>query len=206
MRKIIYILTAVFFCMTTFVYGAQNQPLDELKTPMEQAIAILKDTQYKEQKELQREKIWELVSQIFDFKAISIRALAQNWKTFNDKQQEDFTKVFTELLKNTYIDKIQGEFQDEEIVYTGQDMISDKKARVNTKILRGKVEIPMDYSMKLSKSKNKWMVYDVNIEGVSLVKNYRNQFKEILVKESPDQLIQRLKEKNENHKSGSKSK
>ncbi|MDM8537335.1 ABC transporter substrate-binding protein [Desulfobacterales bacterium HSG17] len=198
MKKIIYIMTAVFFCMTTFVYGVQKKPLDELKAPMEQAITILKDTQYKDKKEIQREKIWELVSQVFDFKAISMRALARNWKIFNDKQKKDFTKVFTELLKNTYIDKIQGEFHDEEIVFTGQDMVSAKKARVNTKIIRGKVEIPMDYSMKLSKVK-KWMVYDVNIEGVSLVKNYRNQFKEVLAKDSPDQLIQRLKEKNEKH-------
>ena len=197
MRKIIYIITAVFFCMAASVYGASKQPLDELKVPMEQAIAILKDSQYNNKKEVQREKIWELVSQVFDFKAISMRALAKNWKLFNDEQKKEFTKVFAELLKNTYIDKIQGEFHDEEIVFTGQDLISSKKARVNTKIIRGKVEIPMDYSMRLSH--DKWMVYDVNIEGVSLVKNYRNQFKEVLAKDSPDQLIQRLKEKNKKH-------
>ncbi|QTA79067.1 Intermembrane phospholipid transport system binding protein [Desulfonema limicola] len=197
MKKIIYIITAVFFCMAGFVHGAEHQPLDELKVPMEKAISILKDPQYQKQKEAQREKIWEIVNQTFDFKAISMRTLAKNWKLFSDKQKEEFTSVFTELLKNTYIDKIQGEFHNEEIIFTGQDIISSTKARVNTKILREKIEIPMDYSMSLSN--DKWMIYDVNIEGVSLVKNYRNQFKEILAKETPAQLIQRLKEKNEKH-------
>jgi len=199
MKKTILILLTGFFCMTAFAYGTQSQPMEDLKGPIEQGIAILKDPLYTglDKKEAQREKIWELVRQVFDFKAISMRALARSWKDFNEQQQEDFTNVFAELLKNTYIDKIQGEFHDEQIIFLDQDMLSDEKAQVKTKILRGKLEIPMDYSMKFMDGK--WRVYDVNIEGVSMVKNYRNQFKSVLEDESPTKLIERLKEKNEKH-------
>ena len=199
MKKTFLILLAGFFCMTSFAYGMNSQPMDDLKGPIEQGIAILKDPLYTglDKKEAQREKIWELVRQVFDFKAISMRALARSWKDFTKEQQEDFTNVFAELLKNTYIDKIQGEFHDEQIIFLDQDMLSDEKAQVKTKIMRGKVEIPMDYSMKFIDGK--WRVYDVNIEGVSMVKNYRNQFKSVLSKDSPADLIERLKEKNEKH-------
>ena len=113
---------------------------------------------------------------------------------FDKNQKEKFVKEFTELLKNTYIDKIQGEFHDEKVVFEGYNMVSEKKAVVKSKVLRGDKEIPLDYSVHLKKGK--WSVYDIKIEGVSLVKNYRNQFKSILAKETPDQLIEQLKEKN----------
>ncbi len=188
--------------MTVPVHGAQPGPMEQVKIPIEKGIALLKDPQYTapDKKELQREKIWEIVKEAFDFKLISMRALARSWRDFNPKQQEDFIAEFTELLRNTYIDKIQGEFHDEEIVFLNQDMISADKAVVKSKILRGKVEIPMDYSMHFHS--DKWWIYDINIEGVSLVSNYRSQFKNILEKEKPEQLIQRLKEKNEKHERG----
>ena len=106
--------------------------------------------------------------------------------------------MFTELLKNTYLDKVQGEFNNEEIIFFGQDMISEERAVVKTKVLREKIEIPMDYSVR--RRNDDWKIYDINIEGISLVKNYRVQFKDILSKEKPAQLIQRLRERNEQHK------
>ncbi|MGE0084802.1 MAG: phospholipid-binding protein MlaC [Desulfococcaceae bacterium] len=200
MKKMMFtFLLIIAVCMTVPVYGAVPGPMDQVKVPIEKGIALLKDPQYTaaDKKELQREKIWELVKEAFDFKLISMRSLARSWRDFNAKQQEEFIAEFTELLRNTYIDKIQGEFHNEEIVFLNQDMISEDKAVVKSKILRGKVEIPMDYSMHFHGGK--WWIYDINIEGVSLVSNYRSQFKNILEKEKPDQLIQRLKEKNEKH-------
>lgn len=198
MKKAIIALITFLFSISN-VYGEKAQPLDQVKIPIEKAIAVLKNPEYmgEEKKEMQRERIWEIVQEAFDFKLISIRAVARSWRNFDKKQKEEFVVQFTELLRNTYIDKLQGEFHDEEVLFLGQDMISEDKAVVKSKILRGNVEIPMDYSMHFHD--NKWWIYDVNIEGVSLVKNYRNQFKSILAKESPDQLILRLKEKNEKH-------
>ncbi|GBC62585.1 toluene tolerance family protein [Desulfonema ishimotonii] len=199
MKRTILIFHLLIFGWATVLYSAQVQPLDELKGPIEQGIAILNNPEYTrpDQKEAQREKIWALVQNVFDFRAISMRALARNWRRLNETQRGAFTEAFSVLLKNTYIDKLQGEYHNEKLVFLGQDMIADRKAVVRTKILRKKIEIPMDYSMYLRSGK--WRVYDVNIEGVSLVKNYRSQFNSILAKESPDQLIQRLKEKNDAH-------
>ncbi|MEZ4525494.1 MAG: ABC transporter substrate-binding protein [Desulfobacterales bacterium] len=203
MKKNIFVFLMIMgLVMTVPLHGAQPGPMEQVKVPIEKGIALLKDPQYTapDKKEPQREKIWEIVREAFDFKLISMRALARSWRDFNAKQQEEFIAEFTELLRNTYIDKIQGEFHDEEIVFLGEDMISKDKAVVKSKILRGKVEIPMDYSMHFHG--DKWWIYDINIEGVSLVSNYRSQFKNILEKEKPDQLIQRLKEKNEKHERG----
>lgn len=177
-----------------------NDPIEVVKERINNGIALLRDPQYSspDKKEIQREKIWETVEKAFDFTEVSARALAADWKRFTPEEQKEFTIVFTELLKNTYLDKVQGEYHNEEVVFLGQDMISEDKAVVKTKVLREKIEIPMDYSVRLKD--NDWKIYDINIEGVSLVKNYRVQFKDILSKEKPAQLIQRLREKNEQHK------
>ncbi len=198
MKKITVIwLVLIFFTGTALVSAAEPQPMEELKGPIQKGIAILKDPEYQDNREAQREKIWDLIQTVFDFKAVSIRALARNWRILSPEQRETFTKEFTELLKNNYLDKIQGEFQNEEVVFVEQDMLSDDKAVVRTKVIRKNVETPIDYRVHLKDGK--WRVYDVNIEGVSMVQNYRKQFNDILAKEKPKDLIERLKEKNNLH-------
>jgi phospholipid transport system substrate-binding protein len=91
------------------------------------------------------------------------------------------------------MDKIQGEYHNEKIVYGDEKIVDDKWALVRTKIKREALEIPVDYKMKLINGH--WKIYDVVVEGVSLVKNYRTQFNTILKKETPAQLIERLKKK-----------
>ena len=179
--------------MTAAAYA--KEPLESLKGPIEEVVAILNDPIYQEdgQKEIQHEKIWEVIRQIFDFTEIAKRALARNWRVFTPKQRKEFTDAFTELLGNNYINKIQGQYQDERVIYLGQEMLSGTKALVKTKIVRKHAEIPANYRMKQHNSS--WWIYDVSIEGVSLVKNYRTQFNKILVKESPGQLIERIKKK-----------
>ncbi len=198
MKKIAVIwLVLLFFTGAALVSAAKRQPMEELKGPIQRGIAILKDPEFKDDREAQREKIWDLIQNVFDFKAVSIRALARNWRMLSPEQREVFTEEFTELLKNNYLDRIQGEFQDEEVVFEEQDMLSEDKAVVRTKVIRKNVETPIEYRVHLKDGR--WRVYDVNIEGVSLVQNYRKQFNEILAKEKPEQLIQRLKEKNKAH-------
>jgi phospholipid transport system substrate-binding protein len=183
--------------------GAQSRPLDDIQGPIEKGVALLKDPAYASETKYteQREKIWELIRDIFDFRIISMMALAREWRSFSPKQQDEFTEAFTELLKHNYLNKIQGQFRDEEVVFLGQDMLTDKKAVVRSKILRQQTEIPMDY--KVVFTQGKWRIYDINVEGISLIKNYRTQFKSILAKETPETLIQRIREKTlEEEKSG----
>ncbi|MBI5591806.1 MAG: ABC transporter substrate-binding protein [Deltaproteobacteria bacterium] len=170
-------------------------PLESLKIPIETVLSLLKDPKYKDpgQRQQQRDKILAITRQVFDFTEMSKRALARNWKSFSPQEQLQFADVFADHLSNSYMDKIQGEYKNETVVFLNEETVADGKALVRTKVQRQPSEISVDYSMLLVD--NKWRVYDVNIEGVSLIKNYRTQFDQILVKESPAQLIERLKKK-----------
>ena len=177
-----------------------TQPLDTLKEPVDHIIQILNNPQYKDssKRDLQHDKIWEIVRTIFDFKAISRLTVGRYWKKFDPSQKEAFTDVFSQFLGNTYIRQIQGQYQNEKVVFLGQKMISESRALVKSKIIREGVETPINYRMYMRK--DNWKIYDVKIEGVSLVKNYRDQFRKLLLKESPAQLIERVAKKLENQK------
>jgi phospholipid transport system substrate-binding protein len=131
---------------------------------------------------------------MFDFDEIAKRAVARNWSDFNDAEKTAFSDVFAQFLGNTYIDKIQGEYHNEQIVYLGQDFYADTYAEVKTQIVRETLKIPVNYRM-LKGGDGQWKVYDIIVEGVSLVKNYRTQFASILSKDKPAQLIQQLNDK-----------
>jgi phospholipid transport system substrate-binding protein len=170
-------------------------PMESLKIPIETVLDLLKDPKYKDpdQRQQQRDKIFAITRKLFDYTEMSRRTLARNWKSFSPQEQLQFVDVFADHLSNSYMDKIQGEYKGESVVFLGQEMIADGKALVTTKVQRQPSGISVDYSMLLVD--DQWRVYDVNIEGVSLIKNYRTQFDQILTKESPAQLIERLKKK-----------
>jgi phospholipid transport system substrate-binding protein len=194
-------LILIIFGMTHLVYGAQ--PLEELKGPIEQVINILRDPQYKDvsKKDLQREKMWEIARKIFDFEAIARGTLTRfRWDGFTPRQREEFTDVFTEFIGNNYFNKIQDEYHNEEVVFLKQEMFTESKARVMTKIRRESIEIPVDYSMWMRDGG--WKIFNVYIEGVSLLGNYRNEFERFLTISSIEDLISELKKKVERQKQG----
>ncbi len=173
-------------------------PTDTIKGPLDQAIKILSDPKYQTEdpglKTEQRDKIWDLVGGNFDFTEVSRRALARNWKSFSADEQKEFAAVFSKMLGNIYVERIQTGFADQKVEFA-DEILHDSKplAIVKTFILDDKNKIPVDYSLK--KKGDLWRIYDVKVEGVSLVKNYRTQFNDILRKEKPAQLIDRLKAK-----------
>lgn len=175
--------------------SAAASPMESLRIPIESVLSLLKDPKYKDpvQRQQQRDKIFAITRKLFDYTEMSRRTLARNWKSFSPGEQQQFVEVFADHLSNSYMDKIQGEYKGESVVFLNQEMIADGKALVTTKIQRQTSDISVDYSMLLVD--NLWRVYDVNIEGVSLIKNYRTQFDQILSKESPAQLIERLQKK-----------
>ena len=194
-------LILIIFGITHLTYGAQ--PLDELKGPIEQVINILRDPQYKDasKKDLQREKMWEIARRVFDFEAIARGTLTRfRWDGFTLRQKEEFTDMFTEFIGNNYFNKIQGEYHNEEVVFLKQEMLTESKARVMTKIQRESIEIPVDYSMWMRDGG--WKIFNVYIEGVSLLGNYRNEFERFLTNSSIEDLISVLKKKVERQKKG----
>ncbi len=178
------------------VVAASTEPMAVIKEPIDAVIAILHDPQYKAEgtKSAQRDAIWKTVKPMFDFVEISRRAVARDWRRFSDTEKATFSDVFAQFLGNTYIDKIQGEYHNERIVYLGQAFHSDRYAEVKTHLVRETLETPVNYRL-IKHQDGQWRVYDIIVEGVSLVKNYRTQFASILKKKKPAQLIQQLNEK-----------
>jgi phospholipid transport system substrate-binding protein len=201
-KKIALLLILFFVGIPCLEVSGAQKPLEAVQGPIDKIISILNDPAYRDgaQKVIGREKIWAVVQEFFDFTEMAKRTLAQNWPNFAPPQRKEFSLVFGEFLGNTYMNKIQKGYRDEKVVYLGEEMVSDGKAVVKTKIVRENVETPVDYSMMMQEGG--WTVYDVRIEGVSLVKNYRTQFEKILMKSSPQELIERLKTKIEKQKQG----
>ncbi len=193
MGKHIAVIVFFFISLTAPAYGAQ--PIETLEKLIQQVIGILNDAKYQDasKADQQQKDIWKATQKGFDFELISKLALGKYRKRFSKPELKEFTNLFTELLGDTYIIKLQEGFKNEKVTYLSQDLISDVKARVKTIVIRKGVDVPVDYSMRLRDSK--WRVYDIKIEGVSLVKNYRTQFNTFLLKKSPAKLITHLKEK-----------
>lgn len=193
---VLFVVLPLLLCWSGIGLAKAPEPMDAIRNPVEQGLALVNDPTYRkpEKQEELREKIWNLVKDVFDFRAISMRALGRNWRDFSDPQRDQFTEAFTELLKNTYLNRVKGEERSEKVEFLEQDLITDNRAVVRTLLHTEDTQIPIDYSLLLRG--DEWRVYDVNIEGVSMVKNYRTQFAEILNNESPDALIERVKEKN----------
>jgi len=194
--KIIFFATVLFIATIPVVHGAQ--PLDALSGPIGQFVDILKSPLYADAgtKDLQHEKMWEVARNIFDFKAISRGTLTRyRWKSMTPEQRDAFTAAFTEFIGNNYFNQIQGGYQNEEVVFLGQKMQSQTKARVMTKIVRETIDIPVEYSMWLRKGN--WRIFNVYVEGVSLLGNYRSEFERFLSKKSPDELIAELRKKSQ---------
>ena len=131
-----------------------------------------------------------------DFRLIAKRTIGRyHWKnSFTSQQRTEFTDLFAHFVSNNYLQRIQGTYQDIQIEYVGQEVSETKPiARVKTRLIRPSGDVSLDYSLRLRDGS--WKVYDVFAEGVSLTQNYKTQFEKILMKETPAQLIDRLKKK-----------
>ncbi len=199
MKRLILILIIVLMAIPPAMSAssAPQEPMAALRGPIDQVISILKDPDLKapEKEDEQRKAIVEVVEKIFDFEKISKLALGRFRRTFNDQEMERYTELFTDLLIDTYLNQVQKEFQNDEVTYLEQmyHPSDSERAMVKTLIQRKNADIPIDYSMYIADGK--WRIYDVKVEGVSLVKNYRTQFEKILLQKSPEALIEKLEEK-----------
>lgn len=196
MKKLLSLSFCFIFMFTLSFYAEASEPIQVVKAGVDRVIKVLKDPQLKgPDKEKQRKRaLREAVSGVLDFREMAKRSLARQWRKLSDKQKEEFVDLYRGLLERTYLKKIEA-YQNERILYKGQRM-RGRYAIVKTLVVTSKqTEIPVDY--KLLKRGDGWIVYDVIIEGVSLVNNYRRQFKSIIRRSSYQGLVKMLKEKNE---------
>ena len=169
-------------------------PTDQVKETTDKIIAIVGDPAFKDQaKEAQRrERIRKTVDELCDWDEMSRRSLGRHWAKRSDQEKKEFVHLFGQLLERTYIDKVEG-YSGEKVNYVGERIDGDY-AEVEVKIVtKTNTEIPVVY--KLRSRDQKWWVYDMVIEGVSLVNNYRTQFTDIMAKSSFEGLLKKLREK-----------
>jgi phospholipid transport system substrate-binding protein len=173
--------------------AGEDQPIEALREGVEEGLRILKDPEFNspDRKDVQQQKLRIILDQMFDFREFSRRVLAAHWKDFTPLQREAFIRLFAEFLSRFYMGQLQEKYKDERLVYVSQEMISAGRALVRIKVVWKAREIPVD--LRMIKHKGLWKVYDIQLLGISAVRNYRAQFKSILSKETPAMVIERLK-------------
>jgi len=139
-----------------------------------------------------RDRIRRLCDERFAWSEMARRSMGRNWAKLSEAQRQEFVPLFTGLVYQAYMDKV-ADYKGDKIVYNGEQ-VEEGYSTVSVAVITEKnTEIPVQYRM--IKDKERWVVYDVSIEGVSLVNNYRTQFSEFLTNSTVDKLIARLREK-----------
>lgn len=169
-------------------------PLQTIQAHVNEVLAVLRDPALQaENAQLEKKaKLEEVADRMFDFQTLARITLGRNWKKLNSGQQQEFIRLYRQLLENAYMDKILA-YTNEKILFQKETMLGTNKAEVYSTVVTSTARIPISYRMR--RKGDTWRVYDVVIEGVSLVKNYRSQFKHILIKHSPSEMLKQLEEK-----------
>ncbi len=165
-------------------------PTEQIQSAVEKATSILKDP--KLQSEAKRKQLREAVYPKFDFAEMARRSLGSHWQRRSPEEQRDFVKVFTELIENSYMSTLES-YEGEKVVIGGEKQ--DKEfAEVDTKIITKKGE-EFSVNYRLRQSGSDWKIYDVVIENISLVNNYRSQFNRVIAQSSYEELFRKMKDK-----------
>lgn len=187
-------VTAAFSLAGLPLPAVAGEPTDQVRETTDAVINILNDKELKkpEKEKERRVKIRQTVEKRFNFEEMAKRSLAVHWKDRTPEERKEFVSLYTDLLESTYIRKIE-RYENEKVTYL-DERIDGEYAVVKTKVVDTKgTGIPVDY--KIFKQGSKWEVYDIVIEGVSLVNNYRTQFTQIIRSGSYADLVKRLKDK-----------
>ncbi len=174
--------------------AAAGVPTDQLKGAVERVLKTLDDPALRGETRLgeRRAAVRKIANEIFDFTEIAKRSMARHWQPLSEAQRTEFVGLFADLLERSYISKIET-YGGEKIQYTAERADGDF-ATVSTRIItKNGTEVPVDYRMV--KRTDRWLVYDVSIEGVSLVSNYRTQFNKIIQTTSYNELVSKLRTK-----------
>lgn len=188
-------------CLLLLLGGVAVQPAvaggatEAMKNTIDEVLTIIRDKELKqpEKVEERRQRLERVVGNRFDYQEMSRRAMGAPWNTLSDKDKQEFVALFRTLLTNSYADKIET-YSGEGVQFINERTENDY-AEVRTKVLTGKVEIPLDY--RLLKKGAEWRVYDVVVDGVSLVNNYRGQFSKILRSSTYADLVDQLRKKSD---------
>lgn len=188
------------FCFSIFVFlfvamgasWASPDPTEQLRPFLDKVTTLLADPSLKQlPKKEQSQRVIAVVREKFDFREMSKRVLGRHWRQLSDEEQENFESLFTQLLQYAYVEKID-EYSGQQIEFT-QQRIKGDRAEVKTILVDKNRSIPVSYILLLHGEQ--WMAYDVVVEGVSLIRNYMEQFQQILTREGYSKLVDQIKRK-----------
>jgi phospholipid transport system substrate-binding protein len=171
-----------------------GEPTDQIRATVDKVLATLNDPTLAAPgaKDQRRSQLRRLIYPRFDFAEMARRSLGSTWQRVTPAEQEEFVKLFTQLLEESYVSTIES-YRDETILY-GRETREENFAEVATRIISKTGEqITVDY--RLRRINGDWKVYDVVVENVSLVNNYRSQFNRLAAKSSFTELLSRIREK-----------
>jgi phospholipid transport system substrate-binding protein len=191
-KQLVGLLLIIWLMFPQGIYS--GVPLETVKGQITRVLEVLRNPALKGEsgRKVKREEIRSISEEMFDFTELSRRSLGQNWNKFGPDQQEELIKLYKSLLKDAYADKITS-YTDEKVIFKREITLSEKTVEVETMIVTKTSEVPINY--RVIEKEGQWKVYDVVIEGVSLVSNYRAQFREILANQTPEALLETLRKK-----------
>jgi phospholipid transport system substrate-binding protein len=168
-----------------------SAPMTVVQNTVNQALEVLRD---KASPLPQRqEKLRQIVAQSFDFTEMSKSALGYQWKKLTPQQQQEFTTVFISFIEDSYLSKL-NDYRGQQVQFIKASQDGADYAQVNTNIVReGKEPIHLDF--RVMKEGGAWKIYDVTVDAISIIANYRNQFNRVMNNQGYDTLIKDLKEK-----------
>lgn len=193
MKRPIVVLSIIVSLLFSLPAWA-GAPLDAVQLNVNKVLEVLRDPKLKAEsaKEAKKEKLRLIYNNMFDDVELGKRTLARNWNSLNTAQRQEFVILFRQVLEKAYVDKIL-DYTNEKINFDKETMLSATQAEIQTKIVTASKEIPIAYRVIVKDGA--WKVYDIVIENVSLVLNYRTQFNDILGKNKPEHLLETLREK-----------
>jgi phospholipid transport system substrate-binding protein len=196
-RRPFVVLAQVLALAATLLTGrwaVAGVPTDQLKAQIDRVLKTLEDPELKKEGRVKdrRAAVRKIANDIFDFSETARRSLGRHWQGRTQAERDEFVQLFSDLLERSYISKIET-YGGEKIAYLG-DTLEGEQAKVQTKLVtKASGDIPIEYRMH--KKGDRWLVYDVVIEGVSLVANYRTQFNKIIQTSSFQELVNKMKNK-----------
>jgi len=198
----IFLLSAVW--LSTVGLATGGEPTDLVRQITDQVFKVLDDPQFQapNRQAERQERLHKLADQAFDWQEVARRALAVHWRERTPQEQQEFVGLFKDLVETTYINRLETSAQEKrDIQYVGEQLDGSRAVVKTNVVTRRNQQVPIEY--RLHKVDGRWLIYDVLIEGISLVNNYRAQFNRIITSSSYNDLIQKMKNRQGDELSGS---
>ena len=197
MKRVTLLIAAagVGLCLAAQVWA--GAPTDQARQYTDQVLKVLQDAALKPAQ--RQAAVRKVAIEIFDVSETARRALGRHWQSRTPVEREEFTRLFAELLESTYISKI-GLYGGEQLKYVGESIDGDFAVVRATILRRRGADVPVE--ARMLRRSDRWYIYDIAVEGISLINNYRAQFNRIIQTSSYDELVRRLRMKRDEEPNG----